>query len=168
MTRDPVAEEPLAVKVLISETGGFVIPAQEGTKTVTIPAGQASATYIGGDPIGDAAWDAHSTVTAAVQPAPTYDVGDPGSAQTRLLDDDLPVIHAKITVSPNPVVEGGTVTVTVTFDTNTVREPHGTATRTVTLNTTAGTAATSDDFEALTNRLVSGQRHRLQPRRQPL
>ena len=152
VTRDPVADEPLAVKVEISETGAFVIPTQEGIKTVTIPAGQASASYTVGTPIGDAAWDAHSTVTAAVQASDTYDVGDPGSAQTRLLDDDLPVIHAKITVSPNPVVEGGTVTVTVTFDTD--REPHGTATREVTLNTTAGTAATSDDFEALTNRLV--------------
>ena len=140
------------MKVLISETGAFVIPAQEGIKTVTIPAGQASATHRVGTPIGDAAWDAHSTVTAAVQASDTYDVGDPGSAQTRLLDDDLPVIHAAITVSPNPVVEGGTVTVTVTFDTD--REPHGTATREVTLNTTAGTAATSDDFEPLTNTLV--------------
>ena len=152
VTRDPVAAEPLAVKVEISETGAFVIPAQEGTKTVTIPTGQASATHRVGTPIGDEAWDAHSTVTAAVQASDTYDVGDPGSAQTRLLDDDLPVIHAKITVSPNPVVEGGTVTVTVTFDTD--REPHGTATREVTLNTTAGTAATSDDFEPLTNTLV--------------
>ena len=153
VTRDPVAAEPLAVKVEISETGAFVIPAQEGIKTVTIPAGQASASYTVGTPIGDAAWDAHSTVTAAVQADDAYTVGDPGSAQTRLLDDDLPVIHAKITVSPNPVVEGGTVTVTVTFDAD--REPHGTATREVTLNTTAGTAATSDDFEALTNRLVT-------------
>ena len=156
VTHDPVAAEPLDVKVDISETGGFVISAQEGTKTVTIPTGQVSATYTVGTVAGDTAWDEHSTVTATVQADDAYDVGDPGSAQTRLLDDDLPVIYAKITVSPNPVVEGGTVTVTVTFDTNTDREPHGAATRTVTLNTVSGgTATTSDDYEPLTDRSVT-------------
>ena len=170
VTRDPVAAEPLAVKVLISETGAFVIPAQEGIKTVTIPAGQASATHTVGTPIGDTAWDEHSTVTAAVQADDSYTVGDPRSAQTRLLDDDLPVIGATLTVSPNPVVEGGTVTATVTFENR--RGPgapwHRHADRHP--QYTHGRYVDGDGdgrLRAPDEPVGHGERNRLQPRRQP-
>ena len=57
----------------------------------------------------------HSTVTVALmaETDSPYTLGVANSAQTRVLDDDFPTATAELAVDPNPVNEGGTVTVMV-------------------------------------------------------
>ena len=145
VTRSPVAADELEVKLDVGETGTFVPPGNEGMKTVTIPADMASAKHTVRIVAGDGVWDAHSTVTVAlvVETDSPYTLGALTSAQTRVLDDDFPRVTAVLAVDPNPVAEGGTVTVTVTVTTNSDQEPHADG-GTITLGTTAGTAQAAD------------------------
>ena len=145
VTRSPVAADELEVKLDVGETGTFVPPGNEGMKTVTIPADTASAKHTVRIVAGDGVWDAHSTVTVAlvVETDSPYTLGALTSAQTRVLDDDFPRVTAVLAVDPNPVAEGGTVTVTVTVTTNSDQEPHADG-GTITLGTTAGTAQAAD------------------------
>ena len=145
VTRSPVAADELEVKLNVSETGSFVPPGNEGMKTVTIPANTASAKHTVTTDAGDDAWDAHSTVTVALvaETDSPYTLGGANSAQTQVLDDDFPRVTAVLAVDPNPVAEGGTVTVTVTVTTNSDQEPHADG-GTITLGTTAGTAQAAD------------------------
>ena len=145
VSRNPVAADELEVKLDVSETGTFVPPGNEGMKTVTIPANTASAKHTVTTDAGDGDWDAHSTVTVAlvVETDSPYTLGALNSAQTQVLDDDFPTATAELTVDPNPVTEGATVTVTVTVTTNSDQMPHEDG-GTITLSTAAGTAQTAD------------------------
>ena len=94
---------------------------------------------------GDEVWDVHSTVTVALmaETDSPYTLGVANSAQTRVLDDDFPTATAELAVDPNPVNEGGTVTVMVTVQTNSDQMPHEDGGG-ITLSTTAGTAQAAD------------------------
>ena len=145
VSRNPVAADELEVKLDVSETGTFVPPGNEGMKTVTIPANTASAKHTVTTDAGDGDWDAHSTVTVAlvVETDSPYTLGALNSAQTQVLDDDFPTATAELAVDPNPVTEGGTVTVTVTVTTGSDQMPHADG-GAITLSTAAGTAQTAD------------------------
>ncbi len=109
---------------------------------------QASATLTVQTVADDSDWDEHSTVTAALQADDAYTLGDPNSASTEVKDDDFPDATAKLSVTPNPVAEGGTVTVTVTVTTKANELPHG-DNGTITISTTDGTATQPGDYESL-------------------
>ena len=145
VTRSPVAADALTVKLNVSETGTFVPPGNEGMKTVTIPANTASAKHTVRIVAGDEVWDSHSTVTAALvaETDSPYTLGTANSASTEVKDNDFPTATAELTVDPNPVTEGGTVTVTVTVTTNSDQMPHEDG-GTITLSTAADTAQTAD------------------------
>ena len=145
LTRSPSASDSLEVTVRVSESGRFVIPANEGDQTVTIPADTASPTYMVRTVIDNDAWDPHSTVTAAVvaEASSPYTAGSPASASTDLSDNDFPSATAVLTVAPATANEGGTVTVTLTVTTDFEQMPHADA-GAITLSTAPDTAQTAD------------------------
>ena len=79
--------EDLVVGLLVSDAGGFVAPADRGAKTVTISAGQSSATYSVAT-VGDSASEPNGSVTVRVGSGQGYSAGSPGSASVAVLDDD--------------------------------------------------------------------------------
>ena len=112
---------------------------------MTIPANTASAKHTVRIVAGDEVWDSHSTVTAALvaETDSPYTLGTANSASTEVKDNDFPTATAELTVDPNPVTEGGTVTVTVTVTTLSDQMPHEDG-GTITLSTAADTAQTAD------------------------
>ena len=145
VTRSASASDSLAVTVRASESGTFVIPANEGDKTVTIPANMTSATHTVRTVVDDDVWDSHSTVTAALvaEADSPYTAGSPDSASTEVKDNDFPSATAVLTVDPATANEGDSVTVTLTVTTLSEQMPHEDG-GTITLSTAAGTAQTAD------------------------
>ena len=124
LERSPVTADALEVMIDVSETGDLVDPGNEGIKTVTIAANNATASHIVLTDSDDDVWDPHSVVTVTLQPGDDYMVGDAGSVQTEVRDNDFPQATAALTVNPNPVVEGEPVTVSVTVTTDLDQQPH--------------------------------------------
>ena len=124
LERSPVTADALEVMIDVSETGDFVDPDNEGIKTVTIAANNAMASHIVLTDSDDDLWDPHSVVTVTLQTGDDYMVGDAGSVQTEVKDNDFPQATAALTVNPNPVVEGEPVTVSVTVTTDSDQQPH--------------------------------------------
>ena len=124
LERSPVTADALEVMIDVSETGDLVDPGNEGIKTVTIAANNATAGHIVLTDSDDDVWDPHSVVTVTLQPGDDYMVGDAGSVQTEVKDNDFPQATAALTVNPNPVVEGEPVTVSVTVTTDLDQQPH--------------------------------------------
>ena len=144
VSRDAAAPESLGVKVSVDETGAMVPDSNEGSRVVTIPTNATSTTLTVTTDADDSTWEAHSTVTATISSASTYDIeSGAGSASTLVKDDDFPAATAVFAVSPNPVAEGGKVTATVTVTTNANEQPHGSG-GTLTLKASEGTAQAVD------------------------
>lgn len=132
VTRDFATSEALTVQLNVSEAGGdFVAAANEGDKTVVIPANMANVTYTVSTAADDDAWDAHSTVTVDVRSADTYTEPAGGaSASRRIVDDDYPAGTLTMSVASAEIAEDTTatdnrkLTVTHTFVTTGDEQPH--------------------------------------------
>ena len=154
LERSPVTADALEVMIDVSETGDFVGPGNEGIKTVTIAAN--SSTSIHTVPTdSDDAWDPHSVVTVILQTGDDYMVGDAGSAQTEVRDNDFPQATAALTVNPNPVAEGEPLTATVTVTTDSDQEPHADG-GFIEVSTLDGTAASPQDYAFLQESFAVG------------
>ena len=144
VSRNAAVSETLDVAVNVTETGSLASSTSEGSKTVTIPAGTTTAALSVSTDSDDNEWEAHSTVTATISSASTYDIKtDGGSAQTLVKDDDFPEASATLLVSPNRVFEGETATVTIRVVTDADEQPHG-AGGTLTLSISDGTTKSAD------------------------
>ena len=148
VTRSPVASDAMEVTMNVAETGGAIDPGNEGIKTVTIAADAPSVAHALPTAADDAVWNTHSTVTVTLQPDDAYTVGSVNSVQTQVRDDDFPQATAVLTVDPNPVPEGGSVTVTVTVTTDSGHEPNAGG-GAITVSTSDGTATQPDDYGPL-------------------
>ena len=122
--RTPVAADDLEVTITVSESGDFVRAGDEGFKKVSIPANAASATLTVLTDPDDDAWDLHSVVSVALEEGDHYAVGPEYLSEVDVRDDDFPELVAVLTTHPNPVVEGGTVTATLTLTTVQNQKPH--------------------------------------------
>ena len=144
VSRDAALVETLDVKVSIAESESLVPDSQEGSRTVTIQPGATSTVVIVNTDINDDSWEVHSTVKGTIVEEDGYSIQDnSGSAETLVKDDDFPTATAELTVSPNPVVEGGTASAIVTVTTNADHEPHGDG-GAIALSQQDGTAGVSD------------------------
>ena len=124
--RNAPASDTLDVMVNVEETNTLVSDDDEGPKTITISAQATSTILTVHVETDDSVWDEHSIVTATISPSVDYSVATgEASAQTLIEDDDFPSARAVLTVSPNPVEEGGTVIATVTVTTVAHQKPHG-------------------------------------------
>ena len=125
VSRDTAVSETLGVTVNVTETGDLIASTDEGDRTVTIPSGTTTAALSVSTDSDDDTWEEHSTVNAAISSTSTYDIkSGEGSAGTLVKDNDFPVAIAALSVSPETVVEGGTVVATVTVTTEGDKAPH--------------------------------------------
>ncbi len=115
VSRTGATTAALAVQVSVSENsaGGqnFVASTNEGTKSVSIPMGSASAVYSVAT-VGDAIDEPDGAVTVTVASGSGYSVGSPSTASVTVNDDDLPVVT--ITSGASSVTEGTAASFTVT------------------------------------------------------
>ena len=136
----PVSALAVAVEVAETPGGGFVAADDEGTKTVTIPPGETSAT-LSVPTLLDDTDEPGARLTATVAASGGYTVGTAASSATVALADDDPT------------------TVTLSGSTGAIPEAGGTKVLTLTLNralvagerldvpvTVSGTAAHRDDY----------------------
>lgn len=146
--REYAAADPLEVKLTVSETESQIPSSHEGIRTVVIPPDATSTSVLLATDADDDTWENHSTVSVTIVEEGGYGVVETaGSASVRILDDDFPVANAMLSISPNPVTEGGMVTATITVTTSANRQPHGSG-GTLTLSLDAGSAH-SDDYTVL-------------------
>ncbi len=122
------------------ESSGVLPAAQEGRRSVTIPAGAAEA-VLSVLTAADEAWENHATVTVTVSPSDNsaYVVdAAASSASTRVRDDDVPAGEISLRVGQGDVFVGdpgefdnvvsedhGVLFVKARFVTDTAAEPHG-------------------------------------------
>ena len=112
----PAPDGGLAVEVALSEEGGgdFTDTLPE-TRTVTVLAGQSTAS-VSVVTIDDAADEPDGAIVArVVERATVYTVGDPGTAEVVVQDADLPAVT--ITADRTPITEGETASFTLTVST---------------------------------------------------
>ena len=145
------------------ESSGVLPAAQEGRRSVTIPAGAAEA-VLSVLTAADEAWENHATVTVTVSPSDNsaYVVdASASSASTRVRDDDVPGGEVSLSVSSVPgsfseggsgsdvvVAEGdGALFVMARFVTDRAEEPHGVFG--VRLMTYPVTAEADDDYTSI-------------------
>ncbi len=144
VVRSPAVSETLDVRVQISESGNLVPDGNEGSALVSIPSGATSTLLAVPTDLDDEVWDEHSEVTAALISGDDYlVVPDRGSARVLVKDDDFPDATMSLAVSPNPVAEGETVTVSATVRTDSNEQPHRGG-GTFMLEIGSGTAQSSD------------------------
>ena len=102
---------PLTVDLTVSETGGdMVASTEEGSRSVTIPAGDSSTSFAIAT-VDDSDDEGDSTVTVRVSSGAGYGVISPGSASVTVSDDDaapLPTVFTR-SRSTLPVTEGATL-----------------------------------------------------------
>ena len=158
LERIPVTSDALEVMIDVSETGGFVDPSNEGIKTVTIAANNATASHIVITDSDDDLWDPHSVVTVTLQTGDAYLVGEASSVQTEVRDNDFPQATAALTVNPNPVAEGEPLTATVTVTTDLDQEPHADGGY-IEVRTLEGTAASPHDYDFLRESFIVDDAH---------
>ena len=106
----------LDVEVALSEEGeGDFTDSLPETRTVTVSPGQ-STVSVSVATIDDAVDEPDGTIVArVVERATVYTVGDPGTAEVVVQDDDLPVVT--ITAVTTPIAEGETASFTVSVST---------------------------------------------------
>ena len=158
LERRLVTADALEVMIDVSETGDFVDPGNEGIKTVTIAANSSTSIHTVPTDSDDDLWDPHSVVTVTLQTGDDYMVGDAGSAQTEVRDNDFPQATAALTVNPNPVAEGEPVTVSVTVTTDLDQEPHADG-GFIEVSTLDGTAASPQDYAFLQESFIVDAAH---------
>ena len=111
----PAANLPVSLTVTDDGTSDFLAQTEEGTRTVTISAGQTSATLT--MPTEDDSTDeGDGSVTATVVSATGYQIGSPSSATVAVSDDDdPPVVTPVVSVSGgSAITEGSTASFTLT------------------------------------------------------
>ncbi|MDE0522701.1 MAG: hypothetical protein OXH79_12165 [Boseongicola sp.] len=89
LTAMPAPAADLGVSVEVSQNSAFTDPSALGVRTVTIPAGQSSATFAVAT-VDDAADEPDGSVTAALASGSGYTLGDAASATVAVADDDEP------------------------------------------------------------------------------
>ena len=107
ITASPAPTSDLTVKLQISDdpTSDFLAANQEGAKTVTIPAGQSSATYTVST-TNDSAYETDGAVTATLVDTADYRSKDPPRATVSVKDNDA-VPELTISVSDATASESG-------------------------------------------------------------
>ena len=118
VTAVPVPAVDLAVGVTVAASGDFGVPT--GARTVTVPAGQSSATLTL-PTVDDSVDEPDGSVTLTVNSDANggYTVGSVSSGSVQVLDDDDPpqVAAPVVSISAGPgVSEGGAATFTVSVD----------------------------------------------------
>jgi thiamine phosphate synthase YjbQ (UPF0047 family) len=151
-TRAGDTTEALTVGYTVSgtATAGTDFPAQSGT--VTIPAGQTTATVMI-NPTDDTVDEPDETIILTVTDGSNYNVGTPSSATGTILDDDVvvPDPTVSVAVSPTSVNEDGAAALTYTF----TRSGDATQALSVTY-TVGGTATPGTDFPVQTGTVLIG------------
>ena len=111
----PTANLTVSLTVTDDETSDFLAQTEEGTRTVTISAGQTSATLTVSTE-EDSTDEGDGGVTATVGSATGYQIGSPSSAMVAVNDDDdPPVVTPVVSVSGgSAITEGGTASFTLT------------------------------------------------------
>ena len=113
MSASPAPGANLTVNLIVTQTGGdFIASGQEGTQTVTINSGEASATYMVSLE-DDEVDETDSFVTVAVTNGTGYTVGSPNSAAVVVFDDDLTTVTLAGTA--DDIDEGTDKTITITL-----------------------------------------------------
>ena len=111
LTADPVPDSDIGVTVMVTDSGAFAEGGQTGTKTVTIPAGNATATLTV-TTVGDTTDESNGAITAAVTRGTGYLVhGSSNSASVTVNDDDATAVT--LTGLADAITEGGTKAFTV-------------------------------------------------------
>ena len=90
LTAEPVPAADLAVALSITQSGDVAEASALGTRTVTIPAGSASAAFTVAT-VDDAADEPDGAIVATLGSGAGYTVGAAGSATVAVADDDEPV-----------------------------------------------------------------------------
>ncbi len=91
LTVTPAPSAPLAVTVIVTDTGDFVDAADEGVKTVTIPADAGTHTYdVATD--NDTTDEANGFVTVSLISDAGYTKGTSGTATVAVSDDDATLV----------------------------------------------------------------------------
>ena len=112
----PAPDGGLDVEVALSEEGeGDFTDTLPETRTVTVPAGQSTAS-VSVPTLDDTVDEPDGAIVArVVERATVYTVGDPGTAEVVVQDTDLPAVT--ITADRTPITEGETASFTVTVST---------------------------------------------------
>ena len=110
----PVSALAVTVEVAEGPGGGFVAADEEGTKTVTIPPGETSATLSVPTELDDTD-EPGAQLTAAVAAGGGYTVGTAASATVALADDDPTTVTLSGSASAIPEA-GGTKTLTLALN----------------------------------------------------
>ena len=107
LSRTGSTTSPLTVDLTVSETGGdMVASTEEGSRSVTIPAGDSSASFAIAT-VDDSDDEGNSTVTVSVSSGAGYGVVSPGSASVTVNDDDTATPYIFVEArSTLPVTEG--------------------------------------------------------------
>ncbi|MYE59602.1 MAG: hypothetical protein F4X35_08595, partial [Alphaproteobacteria bacterium] len=100
LTAAPAPAADLGVSVTVVQDGAFADPSALGARTVTIPAGQASASFSVAT-VDDAADEPDGAVTALLGSGSGYTLGAAASARVAVADDDesLPAILTQRTIA---------------------------------------------------------------------
>ena len=111
----PAANLPVSLTVTDDGTSDFLAQSEEGNRTVTILAGQTSATLTMSTE-EDSTDEGDGSVTATVVSATGYQIGSPSSATVAVSDDDNPpVVTPVVSVSGgSAITEGSTASFTLT------------------------------------------------------
>ena len=112
----PAPDGGLVVEVALSEEGeGDFTDTLPESRTVTVPAGQSTAS-VSVPTLDDTVDEPDGAIVArVVERATVYTVGDPGTAEVVVQDADLPAVT--ITADRTPITEGETASFTVTVST---------------------------------------------------
>ncbi len=102
----------LGVSVRLSQEGDFATTTLPETRTLTVAAGQTTATTSVATE-DDALDEPDGKIVAEVRTASGYAAGTPGSAEVVVRDDDS--VKATIAAGTSPIDEGGTASFTVTL-----------------------------------------------------
>ena len=141
MLTAPAPEGGLDVALTVTEAAGhdYLSSDNEGSQTVSVPAGSTVAPYYLRTEMDDV-YRSDGTVTIAIADGTGYTAGSPSSALVTVEDDDdpssAPVVPGTwVAAGPSPVTEGGEASFTVTLTTPapsdgrevalTVSEPEG-------------------------------------------
>ena len=89
LTAAPAPAADLGVSVTVSQSGDYAGPGALGARTVTIPAGQASASFSVAT-VDDALDEPDGSVTATLAAGAGYTLGDAARATVAVADDDEP------------------------------------------------------------------------------
>ena len=112
----PAANLTVSLTVTDDGTSDFLAQTEEGTRTVTILAGQTSATLTVSTE-EDSTDEGDGSVTATVGSATGYQIGSPSTATVTVSDDDDPAVghtSGERFLAGSAITEGGTASFTLT------------------------------------------------------